>query len=126
MFPYNIYGDNIPRIRMQNFGKSLGQICEISAPDKAMTILSRFSNCTLAPGQSITTLFIDLDTGIIAPIIKEFDIQIQYQTLGETVKNVQHINYDFLYGTFENRKNEKDMTKILNNIHQSIQGLEQK
>ena len=53
-------------------------------------------------------------------------MKIKYKTLGKTVKSTYHINYKFIEGAFETKSSTKYVNKALDNINQSIQGLQQR
>lgn len=130
IFPYKIYGDNIPRIKIQNFGKTAGNIISVKTipemPVNEMIInpFDFFKELTLAPNQSFITIFIKNDGSSDVPI-NEFDIIISYKTLGKIVEATYHINYKFLDIAFETKTSSKDETSALDKINQSLQGLQQ-
>lgn len=131
IFPFKIYGDAIPRIKIQNFGQTTGTIIDIkvlpaiSTDDIVINPFDFYQGLSLAPNQSFITLF--SKTSSIDVPLEEFDVKIKYKTLGKTVKSTYHINYKFIIeGTFETKSTTKDINKALDNINQSIQGLQQK
>lgn len=129
IFPFKVYGDIIPRIRIQNFGKTTGVIADIISnpviPDNAIdNPLEYFKGLSIAPNQSITMLFVCNGNPVVP--LKEFDVTITYKTLNKTVISTQHVNYKYLEGYNESSNDYKDSIKALNHINQSIQGLLQK
>lgn len=129
IFPFKIYGDIVPRIKIQNFGKTTGIITNVivipSVPDDAFANpFEYYKNLSIAPNQSFTMLF--TKNGEPKPPLEEFDIEITYKTLDEVVKSKQHINYKYLNGYNETSTDAKDVNKELNKINRSIQGLLQK
>lgn len=129
IFPFKIYGNFVPRIRIQNFGKTTGIITNIEVtpniPENTPTNpFPYYIGLSLAPNQSFTSVF--ASPGNAKPPLEEFDVEITYKTLGETIKSKHHINYNFLKGHNETTSNPKDANKELHEINQSIQGLLQK
>lgn len=132
VFPYKIYGDSVPRIKIQNFGKTIGNIIEVQTipemPIETMIInpFDFYTGLTLAPNQAFTTVFIKKNMSDPEVPIEEFDVKIKYKTLGKTIKSTYHINYRFLDGAFETKSSSKNEISALDKINQSIQGLQQK
>ena len=130
IFPLKIYGDIFPRIKIQNFGMSTGTIIDVKTipniPTQNIVInpFELYKGLSLAPNQSFVTVFSKKDDSDV-PII-EFDVIITYKTLNKIVKSTIHINYKFLEGAFDAKISAKDVNSALNNINQSIQGLQQK
>ena len=130
IFPFKIYGDIIPRIKIQNFGASTGIISDVKTVPEMPTeniIVNPFEfykGLSLAPNQSFTTVFCKEDMANVP--IGEFDIILTYNTLGDKVESKFHINYKFLDGSIETNSSSKDPSKALDKINQSIQGLLQK
>lgn len=129
IFPLKIYNNIVPRIKIQNFGKTTGTITNVKVtpdiPDNIETSpFEYYVGLSLAPNQSFTSVFarpVDAE-----PPLTEFDVEITYKTLGKTVKTKHHINYKFLDGCYETTSTPKDINRELCNINQSIQGLLQK
>lgn len=129
VFPFKVYGDIVPRIRIQNFGKTTATITDIVVtPDIPNNAISNpfecFKGLSIAPNQSYIMLFACIGNPI--PPLEEFDIKITYQTLNEIVVSNQHINYKYLHSYNETSTDIKDTSRVLNKINQSIQGLLQK
>lgn len=128
IFPVKIYGDIVPRIRIQNFGQSTGKIKSVvtipEIPNNNVLInpFEYYDGLTLAPNQSFTTLFAKND--MAEPPISKFSVIITYETLGETVTSTHNINYSFLDGIMETSSPSKSVEKALDKINQSIQGLQ--
>ena len=64
VFPLKIYGDTVPRIKVQNFGKTTGTIIDVNTspkiPDTNNIVTNPFEfykGLSLASGQSFTTIF---------------------------------------------------------------------
>lgn len=131
VFPYrpNGGGNPVPQIAIKNFGKSRGTIIdiktdpEIPIEDSIDNPFLYYKNISLAPNQSFVTIFSKSD--MMEPPLKEFDLFISYETLGEVINSKIHINYGFLDGLLEVKISADDERQILNNINQSIQGLRQ-
>lgn len=132
IFPFKIYGDIYPRIKVQNFGMTTGTILEIETipemPIDHMIInpFEFYKNLSLAPNQSFTTIFCRNDSSEAEVPIEKFDIVITYKTLNDIVKSTFHINYKFLDGYMESKSSSKNTESALDKINQSIQGLQQK
>lgn len=130
IFPFKVYGDIIPKIKIQNFGHTTGTIIDIEiSPDIPTNdiIINPFDfykGLSLAPNQSFVTTFSKTSSSNVP--LEEFDVKIKYKTLGKKVKSTYHINYKFIEGTFETKSSTKDVNKALDNINQSIQGLQQR
>lgn len=130
IFPFKIYGDIVPRIKIQNFGASTGIVTGVKTIPEMPTnniIINPFEfyeGLSLAPSQSFTTVFSKEDMANVP--IKEFDVILTYNTLGDEVESKFHINYKFLDGSFETNSPSEEPIKALNKINQSIQGLLQK
>lgn len=130
IFPFKIYGDIVPRIKIQNFGASTGIITDVKTIPEMPTnniIINPFEfykGLSLAPSQSFTTVFSKEDMANVP--IEEFDVILTYNTLEDRVESKFHINYKFLDGSFETNSSSKDPSKALDKINQSIQGLLQK
>lgn len=129
IFPFKIYGDPIPRIKIQNFGSSTGTIIDIKVvpempDDFVVNPFLYYRDLSLAPNQSFVTVF--TQTNLIDVPIKEFDIFYTYTTLHKKIKSRTHINYDFLDASFETSSKSNDAMKALDKINQSIQGLQQR
>lgn len=130
IFPFKIYGDIVPRIKIQNFGASTGIITDVKTIPEMPTnniIINPFEfykGLSLAPSQSFTTVFSKEDMANVP--VEEFDVILTYNTLGDRVESKFHINYKFLDGSFETNSSSKDPSKALDKINQSIQGLLQK
>lgn len=129
VFPYKTYGDIVPRIKIQNFGKTTGTIINVETipemPIESMVInpFDFYTGLTLAPNQSFTTVFVQKNNFDAEVPIEEFDINIEYETLGKTIKSTHHINYKFLNAAFETKTSSNNETSALDKINQSIQGL---
>lgn len=132
IFPYKIYGDIFPRIRIQNFGKTTGTIIDIKTIPEMLVeqmVINPFEfykDLSLAPNQSFTTTFCKNNSNKAEVPIEVFDVEITYKTLNETVKSTFHINYKFLHGYTETKSSSKTTESALDKINQSIQGLQQK
>jgi len=132
IFPYKVYGDMFPRIRIQNFGLTTGTILDIKTipemPIDHMVInpFEFYKDLSLAPNQSFTTIFCKKDSNEAEVPIEKFDIVITYKTLNDTVKSTFHINYKFLDGYMESKSQSRITESALDKINQSIQGLQQK
>ena len=132
IFPYKIYGDSVPRIKIQNFGKTTGSIIEVQTiPEMPIeTMIANpfdfYKGLTLAPNQAFTTVFIKKNMSAPDVPIEEFDVKIKYKTLGKIIKSTYHINYRFLDGAFETKPSSNNEISALDKINQSIQGLQQK
>ena len=130
IFPFKIYGDPIPRIKVQNFGATTGTIIdvktvpELSTQDMYINPFEYYNGLSLAPNQSFITVFARPNSTTV--LIEEFDVEIVYKTLNKTVKSTCHINYKFIDGALDISIQPKDKIAALNNINQSIQGLQQK
>lgn len=128
VFPFKFYGDMFPRIRIQNFGNTSGTITNIQTipelPKENICVnpFEGYQNMTIAPNQSFTTIFCKENEPEVP--LEEFDVIITYVTLGETIKETQHINYNFINVTLESSSNPKDIPTALQKINQSIQGLQ--
>ena len=128
IFPVKLYGDIVPRIKIQNFGMSTGIITdiktipEIPEDDIIINPFRFYSNLPIAPKQSFMTVF-SKESRADVPI-EEFDVIITYETLGEEVVSKCHINYGFVEATFETNSPSQDINKALDKINQSIQGLQ--
>lgn len=131
IFPFKIYGNVVPRIKIQNFGASTGIITNVKTipemPTKNIIVnpFEFYKGLSLAPNQSFTTVFSEQDDMANVPI-EEFDVILTYTTLGDKVESKFHINYKFLDGSIETSSTSKDPSKALDKINQSIQGLLQK
>ena len=132
IFPYKVYGDIYPKIRIQNFGMTTGTIIDVkTVPEMPVEqmILNPFEfykDLSLAPNQSFTTIFCKKNSNEADVPIEVFDIEITYKTLNDTVKTTFHINYKFIHGYTETRSSSKTTESALDKINQSIQGLQQK
>lgn len=132
IFPYKVYGDMFPKIRIQNFGLTTGKIIDVKTipdmPVEHMVInpFEFYKDLSLAPNQSFTTTFCKRNSNEAEVLIKIFDVEITYKTLNETVKSTFHINYKFLHGYTETISSSKTTESALDKINQSIQGLQQK
>lgn len=132
IFPYKIYGDIFPRIRIQNFGKTTGTIIDIKTipkmPIQEMIInpFEFYKDLSLAPNQSFTTVFCKNNSNEAEVPIEVFDVVLTYKTLNTIVKSTFHINYKFLHGCTETKSSSKTTENALDKINQSIQGLQQK
>lgn len=132
VFPFKIYGDMFPRIKIQNFGMTTGTIIDIQTipemPIDNMIInpFEYYKDLSLAPNQSFTTIFCKNNSNDPEVPIESFDIILTYKTLNDTVKSTFHINYKFLDGYMESRSSSKTTESALDKINQSIQGLQQK
>lgn len=128
VFPFKINGDYIPRIRIQNFGKAIGTITDVTISEEIPTeniIVNPFDfykGLSLASGQSFTTIFSKLNSSDVP--LEEFDVDITYKTLNKTIKSTCHINYKFLEGAFDSKAESRDAISALDKINQSIQGLQ--
>lgn len=132
VFPFKIYGDMFPQIRIQNFGTTTGTIIDVKTIPE-MPIENIFLNpfdfykdLSLAPNQSFTTIFCKNNSSDPEVPIESFDVTLTYKTLNETVKSTFHINYKFLDGYLESRSSSKTTERALDKINQSIQGLQRK
>lgn len=132
IFPFKIYGDIIPKIKVQNFGQTTGTIIDIQTipemPVDNMIInpFEFYKDLSLAPNQSFTTAFCKNDPNDLDVPIESFDVILTYKTLNDIVKSTFHINYRFLYGYTETKSSSKTTESALDKINQSIQGLQQK
>lgn len=132
IFPFKVYGDIYPKIRIQNFGMTTGKIIDIKTipemPVEQMVInpFEFYKDLSLAPNQSFTTTFCKNNSNKAEVPIEVFDVEITYTTLNETVKSTFHINYKFLHGYTETMSTSKTTESALDKINQSIQGLQQK
>lgn len=131
VFPLKIYGDTVPRIKVQNFGKTTGTIIDVNTspkiPDTNNIVTNPFEfykGLSLASGQSFTTIFSKCSSPEVP--LDEFDVEITYTTINKTIKNKYHINYKFIDGYYETKSKSTDSTSALDKINQSIQGLQQK
>lgn len=130
IFPFKIYGDVVPRIKIQNFGSTTGTIIdvqvnpEIPTDDIIDNPFKYYQGLSLASNQSFITVFSKKSLSEVP--LEKFDITIKYITLDELVTSTFHINYKFLEGTLETQSSSKDVNKALDKINQSIQGLQQK
>lgn len=130
IFPIKIVGDPIPKIRVQNFGKSSGKIVSVTLghelPTNKMVVnpFEYYNNMTLASGQSFTTVFVINDNALETIPVEEFNVTIKVKTLGKEYEKTCHVNYKFLDGCIETKQTPTDVTKALNNINQSIRGLQ--
>lgn len=132
IFPYKVYGDIYPKIRIQNFGQTTGIIINVKTipemPVEQMVInpFDFYKDLSLAPNQSFTTIFCKKDVNEPDVPIEKFDVILTYITLKETVKSTYHINYKFLEGSLEGKPTSRTTESALDKINQSIQGLQQK
>jgi len=132
VFPFKIYGDIYPKIRIQNFGMTTGTIIDVKTipemPIDQMIInpFEFYKDLSLAPNQSFTTTFCKNNSNEAEVPIEIFDVKITYKTLNEIVESTFHINYKFLHGYTETRSSSKTTESALDKINQSIQGLQQK
>lgn len=132
IFPFKIYGDVYPRIKVQNFGMTTGTILNVKTipemPINHMIInpFEFYKDLSLAPNQSFTAIFCKNDSSEPEVPIEKFDVVITYKTLNDTVKSAFHINYKFLDGYTESKSLSKTAESALDKINQSIQGLQQK
>lgn len=132
IFPFKVYGDIYPKIRIQNFGMTTGRIIDIKTipemPVEHMIInpFEFYKDLSLAPNQSFTTTFCKSNSNEADVPIEVFDVEITYKTLNETIKSTFHINYKFLHGYTETMSTSKTTESALDKINQSIQGLQQK
>lgn len=132
IFPYKVYGDIYPKIRIQNFGTTTGTIINVKTiPEMPIEhmILNPFEfykDLSLAPNQSFTTTFCKKNSNEAEVPIEIFDVEITYKTLNDTVKSTFHINYNFLNAYTETISDSKTTESALDKINQSIQGLQQK
>lgn len=130
IFPYKVYGDIFPKIRIQNFGMTTGTIIdvktipEMSVDQMILNPFEFYKDLSLAPNQSFTTTFCKKDSDDVP--IEVFDVVITYKTLNDIVKSTFHINYKFIHGYTETRSTSKTPESALDKINQSIQGLQQK
>lgn len=130
IFPFKVYGDIVPRIKIQNFGHTTGTIIDVEispaipTDDIVINPFDFYKWLSLAPNQSFVTIFSKTTSSDVP--LDEFDVKIKYKTLGKTVKSTYHINYKFIEGAFETKSSTKDVNKALDNINQSIQGLQQR
>lgn len=130
IFPIKITGDPIPKIRIQNFGKSSGEIVSIfldhELPVDKMIVnpFEYYIGATLASGQSFTTVFAIDDQDLDKVPLKKFNVLLKVKSLGKVYTKTCHINYNILDGYLETKSTPKDPVKALNNINQSIQGLQ--
>lgn len=83
-----------------------------------------YKGLSLAPNQSFVTIFSKTSSSNVP--LDEFNVKIKYKTLGKTVKSTYHINYKLIEGAFETKSSTRDVNKALDNINQSIQGLQQR
>ena len=69
IYPYKVYGDMFPRIKIQNFGKTTGTIIDVKTDPEIPTdniIVNPFEfyrDLSLAPNQSFTTIFCKMNDG---------------------------------------------------------------
>lgn len=132
VFPYKVYGDIYPKIRIQNFGMTTGTIIDIQTipemPVEHMLInpFEFYKDLSLAPNQSFTTTFCKNVSNEPDVPLEVFDVILTYRTLNETVQSKFHINYNFLRGYTETKMPSKTTEGALDKINQSIQGLQQK
>lgn len=131
IFPFKIYGDYILRIRIQNFGKTTGEIIDVEIDNKisssinpVMNPFNSFIGISLAPNQSYTTVFVRDDCTYAKPAVDEFDVYFEYKTLGKIIRKTCHINFKMINNIVTAQSSAKDAVKALNNINQSIQGLQ--
>lgn len=130
IFPYKIYGDIVPRIKIQNFGQTSGTIISVKVipeiPNENIIInpFNFYEGLTLAPNQSFIAIFSKQNSPDVP--IEEFDIEITYKTLDEEITSKHHINYKFLDGYMETKSSSKDINTAIDKLTQSIQGLQQK
>lgn len=128
IFPVKLYNDIVPRIRIQNFGKTTGKIIYVKTiPEMPSDILINpfdfYEDLSLAANQHFTTLFVKESSEIPEIPIEVFDVKIKYKTLGKTVKSTYHINFKFINGILKTEPNPKDLKTAMVRICQSIQGL---
>lgn len=132
IFPFKIYGDIVPRIKVQNFGQTTGTIIEVQTipemPVNNMVVnpFEFYKDLSLAPNQSFTTVFCKNDSNNPNVPMESFDVILTYKTLNDIVKSTFHINYKFLHGYTETKSSSKTTEGALDKINQSIQGLQQK
>lgn len=132
IFPYKVYGDIYPKIRIQNFGQTTGIIINVKTipemPVEQMVInpFDFYKDLSLAPNQSFTTTFCKKDSNDPDVPVEVFDVILSYKTLDNIVKSTFHINYNFLNGYTETKSPSKTTESALDKINQSIQGLQQK
>lgn len=132
IFPYKVYGDIYPKIRIQNFGMTTGTIIDIKTipemPVEHMVLnpFEFYKDLSLAPNQSFTTTFCKKNSNEAEVPVEVFDVEITYKTLNDTVKSNFHINYKFLHGYTETISSSKTTENALDRINQSIQELQQK
>ena len=132
IFPYKVYGDIYPKIRIQNFGMTTGTIIDIKTvpemPVEHMVLnpFEFYKDLSLAPNQSFTTTFCKKNSNEAEVPVEVFDVEITYKTLNDIVKSTFHINYKFLHGYTETISSSKTTESALDKINQSIQGLQQK
>lgn len=130
VFPFKIYGDVFPRIKIQNFGKTTGTITsvitnpEIPTDDILDNPFKYYEGLSLAPNQSFSTIF-SKESEPEVPI-KEFEVTLTYMTLDEKVVSKHRINYNFLDGYYEAHTSSTETNKALDKINRSIQGLQQR
>lgn len=128
VFPFKVYGDFVPRIKIQNFGHTTGTIIDVKVtPEMPNDIVTNpfifYYGLSLAPNQSFTTVFCKNNSSDVP--VEEFDVKIKYKTLNKIIESKYHINYKFLDGALETKPSPDDAINALNNINQSIQGLQQ-
>lgn len=132
VFPYKVYGDMFPKIRIQNFGQTTGIIIDVKTipemPVEQMVInpFEFYKDLSLAPNQSFTTTFCKNNSTKAEVPIETFDVILTYKTLNTTVRSTFHINYKFLHGYTETQSSSRTTESALDKINQSIQGLQQK
>lgn len=132
IFPFKVYGDIYPKIKIQNFGQTTGVIIDVKTipemPIEQMVInpFEFYKDLSLAPNQSFTTTFCKSNSNKAEVPIEVFNVEITYKTLNKTVKSTFHINYKFLHGYTETHMPSKTVESSLDKINQSIQGLQQK
>lgn len=132
IFPYKVYGDIFPKIRIQNFGTTTGTIIDVKTipemPVEQMLLnpFEFYKDLSLAPNQSFITTFCKKDLNEAEVPIEIFDVEITYKTLNDAVKSTFHINYKFLNAYTETKSSSKTTESALDKINQSIQGLQQK
>lgn len=126
IFPFKVYSDIYPKIRIQNFGMTTGRIIDIKTiPEMSVEhmIINPFEfykDLSLAPNQSFTTTFCKSNSNETDVPIEVFDVEITYKTLNETVKSTFHINYKFLHCYTETMSTSKTTESALDKINQSI------
>lgn len=130
IFPIKILGDPIPKLRIQNFGKSSGEIisvsldCQLPVDKMIINPFEYYVGMVLASNQSFTTVFAINDLNLDKVPIKEFNVYMKIKSLGKIQSRKCHINYNFLDGYIETQATPEDYVSALNNINQSIQGLQ--